>query len=41
MAGKGKRTHVGSAPIEWYEKRHDKYGGGIDVFLFEYIKECI
>lgn len=31
MAGKGKRTHIGKAPIEWYEKRHDKYGGGIDV----------
>ena len=29
-----KRTHVGAAKIQWYEKRADKYGPGVDVVGF-------
>lgn len=31
MAIKGKRTHIGKTPIEYYEKRQDRYGNGVDV----------
>ena len=33
-----KRTHVGDAPIQWHEKRGDKYSDGVDVIGWYRVK---
>lgn len=38
---KEKRTHVGKAKIEWYEKRGDRYGSGVDVIGWYEVRQGV